>query len=477
MNSPQGLTKSGRRFRRSFFLHLRPPSFSSLEHGFGNTYLLGFLAVYLFAVEGVTGIILMVYYSPTPETAYGSIIELTTRVPFGWLLRDLHRLAGEAMILVTVLHLLRVFVAGAYLGPRGITWMTGVLLLICTLLLAFSGYLLPWDQLSYWAITIGTSMAGTIPLVGDWLLLILRGGHEFAEDGLLRFYLLHILGLPILFLAALAVHYYRVVRIHGLTIPAATVPVDERSTPRRPLLPNQMLIEAGCATAATVILVAICWLLYDAPLGSHADPTHTPISTQAPWFFLWLQGGLKLGNSFSMGILWPLTILLLLFFLPIYDRGPRRPIKERPLALASLCSFTLGLTILTIMGLPHFGISHSQAETVLSEMAPEEGLSAFHRTGFEALPVGIYETSSPVEKVPQDFAALLKKFAKRIATYDRNPGIRDARGVLIVQEWQENLKKITIRLHWQDLNLEHKSTRETVVYVHRDRNPKTGQGN
>ncbi|MGA7277958.1 MAG: cytochrome b N-terminal domain-containing protein, partial [Desulfocapsaceae bacterium] len=199
----------------SFFLHIRPAAYQHHLLSFSNTFYLGFISVLLLVVECVTGVFLMVYYIPTVEGAYGSIVRLSTEVPFGHLVRDLHRLAGELMIIALFLHMAKVFLKGSFRGSYRITWITGVLLFLCTLLLAFSGYLLPWDQLAYWAVTIGTSMVETIPLIGGAVTMILRGGAEFGQDGLLRFYLLHVIGLPIAMFLLLGVHYYRVSKYHS----------------------------------------------------------------------------------------------------------------------------------------------------------------------------------------------------------------------------------------------------------------------
>ena len=150
----------------SFLLHIRPRTYLAGSTWFTNTYHLGFYSVFLFVVEILTGLVLMLYYVPTPDGAYASILRLHNAVLFGGLLRNLHRLAAEAMVAVSFLHMVRTYATASYKGQRSFTWLTGVLLLLLTLLLSFSGYLLPWDQLAYWAVTIGTSMVSAIPVVG-----------------------------------------------------------------------------------------------------------------------------------------------------------------------------------------------------------------------------------------------------------------------------------------------------------------------
>jgi quinol-cytochrome oxidoreductase complex cytochrome b subunit len=179
-----------------FILHIRPTFYHQAVTTLYPTFRLGLLSAFLFLIEIITGAILMVFYSPTPESAYQSIVELLGSVPFGQLTRDVHRLAAEGMVIVVCLHMLRTFLTGSYKAPRQFTWLTGVVLLIVTLGLSFTGYLLPWDQLAFWAVTIGTSMAEKAPAGGQEANLLLRGAAAIGPNGLLRFYLLHVIFLP-----------------------------------------------------------------------------------------------------------------------------------------------------------------------------------------------------------------------------------------------------------------------------------------
>ena len=166
--------------RLSFPIHLRPRTYPRAAVDFTHTFRLGFLAVFLLVVEIVTGLFLMFYYVPTPESAYPSILRLISRVPFGEIVRDVHRLAAEAMVVVVVLHMIRVFLTAAYKDQRRVTWVLGVGQLLIVLGLAFTGYLLPWDQLAYWAVTIGTTMTDSVPYIGSWLNLMLRGAPDLG---------------------------------------------------------------------------------------------------------------------------------------------------------------------------------------------------------------------------------------------------------------------------------------------------------
>jgi quinol-cytochrome oxidoreductase complex cytochrome b subunit len=185
------------------------------------------LSTLMFIIETITGLILMVYYTPAP-LAFSNYDNILSNVNFGKFLRDMHKLGAELMVITVALHMARVYFTGSYKHPRQFTWLTGVVLLLVTLFLSFSGYLLPWDQLAFWAVTIGTSMAEAAPLFGYQVNLILRGSQDIGAGGLLRFYLLHIFLLPLLAIIFISIHYYKVSREHGISLPAA---VEENVAP------------------------------------------------------------------------------------------------------------------------------------------------------------------------------------------------------------------------------------------------------
>src|SRR3972149_3531572 len=201
----------------SFLFHIRPRYYQKGSTILSHTFRLGFFTMFFFMVELITGLVLMVYYVPTPAGAYLSIQEIMSAVPFGNLMRDLHRIGAEAMVIFTFLHMVRTYFTGSYKKDRSFTWFTGVILLGLTLFLSFFGYLLPWDQLAYWAVTIGTSMAEAAPLVGNELNLLLRGAPDIGAGGLLRFYLGHVILLPLAAILLISVHYYKVAREHSFS--------------------------------------------------------------------------------------------------------------------------------------------------------------------------------------------------------------------------------------------------------------------
>lgn len=182
-------------------------------------YTLGSATLFVAINQGITGILLTTYYVPTPDHAYESVQYITTQLPAGWFIRGLHHWGASAMVLLTVLHMLRVIVAGAYKFPREMTWFTGVLLLIVVLGFGFTGYLLPWDQKAYWATTVGTRIAGVTPLIGDWILKIMRGGEELSAVTLARFFGTHVWILPLTLILLLGTHLYLIVRIGISSVP------------------------------------------------------------------------------------------------------------------------------------------------------------------------------------------------------------------------------------------------------------------
>jgi len=182
-------------------------------------YTLGSASLFVAINQIVTGILLTIYYVPTPDQAYRTVQYITSEVPAGWLIRGLHHWGASALVVLTVLHMLRVIFYGSYKFPREITWFSGVGLLILVLGFGFTGYLLPWDQKAYWATTVGTRIAEVTPLVGRWILLLLRGGEELTAVTLARFYGMHVWALPAALLLLLLIHLYLIVRIGISAIP------------------------------------------------------------------------------------------------------------------------------------------------------------------------------------------------------------------------------------------------------------------
>ena len=200
----------------NIFFHLHPVKVSRKSLKATYSLGLGVISLIVFIVLGVTGLLLMFYYVPTVERAYSYIVTLQTMVPFGQLLRNIHRWSAHLMVLVVVLHMARVFYTGAYKPPREFNWVLGVVLLLLTLGASFTGYLLPWDQLAFWAITVGTSVAGYEPLMGSTIKTFLLGGPEVGQEALTRCYALHVMLIPAGIALVTSIHIWRVRKDGGL---------------------------------------------------------------------------------------------------------------------------------------------------------------------------------------------------------------------------------------------------------------------
>jgi cytochrome b6 len=201
------------------FLHLHPTRIHRTHVKITHTYCLGGLSFFMFLGLTVTGALLMFYYVPSVDRAYTDIQALESNVRFGMLMRNMHRWMAHSMVILVFMHMMRVFYTGAYKPPREFNWVVGVILLVLTLLLSFTGYLLPWDQLAFWAITVGTNMIGSAPVFGPKSRFLLIGGFEVGQNALIRFYTLHVIGLPLLAAIFMAVHFWRIRRDGGLARP------------------------------------------------------------------------------------------------------------------------------------------------------------------------------------------------------------------------------------------------------------------
>jgi quinol-cytochrome oxidoreductase complex cytochrome b subunit len=467
----------------SFLFHIRPKFYQKASTIFTHTWRLGFFTAFFFFVEAFTGLILMIYYTPSPEEAYTSILNLMNNVPYGNLLRNIHRLGAEGMVIFTVLHMLRTFLTGSYKKERSFTWLTGVVLLVVTLGLSFSGYLLPWDQLAYWAVTIGTSMAEAAPLFGNEVNLILRGAPDIGAGGLLRFYLLHVVLLPFMAVLIISIHYYKVSREHSISLPAKyeedELPKDElkEAKQRIDFLPDLMTHEMFLTSIGIFILVLASAFFYSAPLEHIANPQQTPLDTKAPWYFWWLQGMLKLGDKTLMGIILPTIIFGMLFAVPYIDRNPYRRAHKRPIAIAVGLLSVLTLVVLSYMGTPQYKIETPAATHIVQDLAPEEGLGELRAIPYEQLQPGVYEVNiTPTEDLcPEiDFGcpaleAVFAEYGKRVNEAHEEGKLPDVQAVLIIEEWQADLKKVTPRIIWSDPQSGDTKSYEKHIFLHQER--------
>lgn len=317
-----------------------------------RTYYLGGITLFFFMVQVITGILLTIYYQPTPDTAYDSILFIMNEVNFGWLIRSVHAWGANLMILFCVLHLLRVFFQGVYKAPREVTWGVGIFLLAVTLGFGFTGYLLPWDQRAFWATVVGSEIAGAVPLIGEYALTFLRSGSEITARTLSRFYGMHVLVLPVSLVGFLVIHL-TLVHQQGLADPTAEIepealPSEEKKKKLLPFFPHYILDEFIAWYVMLAILVVLA-SLFPAGLEEPANPLHTPEHTKPEWYFLFLYQWLKLVPRL-VGVTAPLVAGVLLFLLPLLDRNPHLPAYRRPVAVAIGALTVIAVIALTIWG-------------------------------------------------------------------------------------------------------------------------------
>ncbi len=466
----------------AFLLHIKPTYYHESVTRFTHTFRLGLLSTYLFFLETITGIYLMIWYAPSPERAYTDMIRLLSNVPFGQFMRDLHRLGAEVMVAIVTAHMVRTYLTGSYKAPRQFTWFTGVILLVLTLFLSFSGYLLPWDQLAFWAVTIGTSMAEAVPpqVVGETVNLLARGAPDIGANGLLRFYLLHVLFLPLILFLFFFVHYYKVVHF-GISLPANEEEVGQDTANKVPadrrvyFLPDVMLDEASFLIGFTTLLVLATVFFFQAPLESIANPQSTPLHTVAPWYFYWLQGMLKIADKMIAGVILPGVLLVLLMLIPYLDPNPSRRVRDRKVAIISGIVAGVVMIIWSWMGTPQYAVAGAPAVEVVQELMPEEGAGHVREMGYRHLLVGTHITLTTDEMVKQfgqeetqrlldsgvipydvveagedaEFAELIHEYRISIIRYDEGDAdFNNAYGYLRITLDQPRLKRINWEINY-----------------------------
>jgi quinol-cytochrome oxidoreductase complex cytochrome b subunit len=363
--NPGSEKEAGDAIVKNLMLHWFPNKISKGSVSWKYSLWLGTISFVLFMILVFTGLVLMFLYVPSVERAYSSVKDIEFVVSFGWLLRAMHRIAAHLMVALVFLHMMRVFLTGAYKNgtstdaKRPLNWIVGLVLLILTLLLSFTGYLLPWDQLAYWAITVGTNIASSAPLVGKGTRFFLLGANEINQNALIRFYVLHVFFLPMIVLFLFSYHMWRIRKDGGLAIvdrealeekAAQTPPVktktysllgitngatvhvqntmvdeEKNSIPAVPNLTRRIWL----VTLFTVLVVVVLSILFRAPLEAPANPSVTPNPAKAPWYFLWLQeivtdttinlGFITINGAFIGGIVLPAVLIMLAIWWPYKD--------------------------------------------------------------------------------------------------------------------------------------------------------------
>ena len=303
-------------------LHLHPRVVPVEALRFTRTLGLGGAALVLFLLLAVTGTLLLVSYEPSPERAYGTVVALVDEVRFGAFVRNAHHWAANGLVLVSFLHLLRVFYRGGHLPPRRGNWWVGVVVLLLVIASAFTGYLLPWDQLAYWAVTISTGMLEYVPLLGQALLRAARGGPDIGPATLARFFVLHVAVLPLGMLLLLSFHFWLVRKAGGVVLPASA---GDDASPRGLMVPVSPALTQREGTLALVMVAAVLLLaaVADAPLLAQANPGMSPNPAKAPWYFMGVQELLVHLHPLFAAVLIPALAFALLAALPALSGGER----------------------------------------------------------------------------------------------------------------------------------------------------------
>ncbi|MFQ5490254.1 MAG: cytochrome b N-terminal domain-containing protein [Phycisphaerae bacterium] len=345
----------------NFFLHVLPVRTHRHSLKWATTLGLGIASLVLFILLCITGVLLMVYYKPSVQEAYASMLDISEVVPTGRLIRNIHRWAAHGMVALVILHMARAFYTAAYKGHRQFNWVVGMLLFVLTLGLSFTGYLLPWDQLAFWAVTIGANIAQSPQELTDALGItqffdvgrmqkeLLLGAHYVGQEALIRFYVLHCMVLPVLTIILLGVHFWRIRKDGGLTRPSSADAVDSPAQARSAIPTPQLktyglmglmkgstpavnlevrntvttwpnvLYVIGAVTMVTVLVMVALGFFFDAPLVAQANPEVPENPAKAPWYFLGLQE-LVSYSAFMGGVGIPAIVVLGLALVPYLDR-------------------------------------------------------------------------------------------------------------------------------------------------------------
>ncbi len=349
------------------FLFEEIPASSGWHQVFGS------VAVFLFLVQAFSGLLLSFNYAPTPGDAYNSVKYIITALTGGALIRGLHHWGASMMIVVVVLHMIQVFIYGAYKKPREATWIIGVILFLLTLAFGLTGYLLPWDNRGYWGTIVATQLASKTPLIGRYLTRLLGGEGSIGVVTFARFFALHVLLLPALTTALIVIHVF-LVRKHGV----APMPRDQGATKK--FFPEQVFKDTVAIFIAFVILLVMA-VVAKVPLERLADPTDSNYIPRPDWYFLFLFQSLKLfGGSLELvgSVVLPTLAIIALMLVPFLDRGDIKRLAQRTVAIG-VATFALigwtGLTLTAVITTPKSSVPSTEEEEVVQEwqqLSPEE---------------------------------------------------------------------------------------------------------
>jgi len=326
-------------------------------------YALGTVLLVLFGLQFLTGILLLIYYVPDVDKAFASVEKIVNQVPYGWLVRNLHAVGSNLIIVVLLLHMLSVLFMGSYKRPRELTWLSGFTIFNLGLVLCLTGYLLPWSQLSFWATTVATDAAGAVPVIGPKLVEFLRGAPSVGAQTLGRFFALHVVVLPFGLLGLIGFHLF-CIRRNGISRP----PFGDKARPAQvgsafkhekhedgiPFFPNYTSEEMGIVCFFLALLVAVTFFapqLFIPPDALEpADPFNTPEHIKPEWYFLWAYQTLKIFPSKFLGLAVQGGLMTFLALLPFIDRGEERRPAKRPVFVAVYVLLLALLVAISVWG-------------------------------------------------------------------------------------------------------------------------------
>ncbi len=326
-------------------------------------YTLGAVLITLFSLQILTGILLLIYYVPHADQAFASVQRITNEIPYGWLIRMLHAVGANVIVIALLLHMLSVLFMAGYKGRRELTWLSGFILFNLSMGLCLTGYLLPWSQLSFWATTVATEAPGAVPIVGDLIVEFLRGGATVGNQTLGRFFALHVVGMPLALLGLIGLHLFCVKR-RGISPPPfgadyrrSELPdtfVYEKHPGGIPFFPNYVVKDAAVICFFLALLLGIIFfapgLFFPPSAFDPADPFVTPPGIKPEWYFLWAYQTLKIFPSELIGLGVQGAFMTFLALLPFIDRGPERRPARRPIFVT-----VFFLTLLIFLGISVWG--------------------------------------------------------------------------------------------------------------------------
>jgi ubiquinol-cytochrome c reductase cytochrome b subunit len=334
-----------------------------VPRGINFFYTLGIVGLAAFVSQVVTGFFLLIYYVPDTEHAFGSVQDIMSKVPFGWLFRLMHAVGSNLMVALVMLHMLSVFFMGSYKKPREMTWISGAFMLLMTLAFCLSGYLLPWSQLSYWATTIVTSIPTAFPYAGEFITRMMRGGETVSGITLNRFFALHVTLLPLLLILFIGIHLFLVRRI-GISAPPFGKAVEKKKpwTAFRHedhpdghafypyFVQKEMYVLMAYFALMFFIISFLPTLFFPEDANTPADQFKTPAHIKPEWYFLAAYQMLKLIPNKLLGVSIQVALTMVFLLWPFFDTKEEENILKRPLLLAVFVLSLIGWVGLTIWG-------------------------------------------------------------------------------------------------------------------------------